>query len=62
MSEPWMMFWIVTVIVSNLLFLGVMIVVAVKGWDDLRDLRRRLRSGVPEPPPSDATKSPSSTN
>ena len=58
----WMVFWIVTVIVSNLLFLGIMIVVAVKGWGDLRELRRRLRSGVPETPPADATKSPPSTN
>ncbi|MCL5098689.1 MAG: hypothetical protein M1608_14400 [Candidatus Omnitrophica bacterium] len=49
MSEPWLIFWIITIVVSNVLFLGVTIVVAVKGWADLRDLRHELRQGGNEP-------------
>jgi len=46
-DEHWLIFWIVVTCVSNLLFIGVAVVVAVKGWSDLADLRRRLdKSGA----------------
>lgn len=33
----------IVIAVSNLLFLAVTVVVVVKGWNDIAELRRRLR-------------------
>ena len=42
--NAWLIFWVAVSAASGLLFFGVALVVAIRGWKDVRDLYRRLGS------------------
>ncbi len=42
MIETWLLFWVAALICSTLLFLGVALFVGIKGWSDLKELRRQF--------------------
>lgn len=44
----WLYFWIVTIIVSYVIFFGVAIVVGIKGWKDLHSLFALLQKSSDE--------------
>lgn len=48
MSEhAWLTFWVVITVLSNGLFLAVAVLVTVRGWRELADLRKNI-GGTPE--------------